>query len=97
MQMKIPTKQTCRYCGSSHPPRQCLVYGKRCTEFGKIGHFRVMCRSRRARALNEVEKEAQDSTGENSTDSVNINSINFNKNCSKITANLKMSAGPNNV
>ena len=45
-----------------------------------------------------MEKETvQDSTEENSTDSVNINSIYFNKNCSIITVNLKTSSGPTNV
>ena len=38
-QTRMPMKQTCRYCGSSHPLRQCLVYGKTCTECSKIGHF----------------------------------------------------------
>ena len=31
-QNKMPTKQMCRYWGSSHPPRQCLAYWKACTE-----------------------------------------------------------------
>ena len=57
-QTKTPTKQTCRYCGHSHLQRQCLAYGKTYTECCKIGHFRVVCRSRRARAMNEVEQEA---------------------------------------
>ena len=49
-------------------------------------------------AMNEVEQEtAQDSAEENSIDSVNINSIHFNKNFSLITAKLKMSTGINNV
>ena len=97
-QTKMPTKQTCRYSGSSHPPRQCLVYGKRCTNCSKIGHFRTVCRSRRAQSTNEVEQEtAQDSAEESSIDSVNINSIYINKNCSLLTVNLKTSADSNNV
>ena len=48
--------------------------------------------------MNEVEQEAaQDSAEENSIDSVNINSIHFNKDYFVITANIKMSAGINNV
>ena len=48
--------------------------------------------------MNEVEQEAaQDSEEENNIDLVNINSIHFNKNCSVITANLKMSASINSV
>ena len=48
--------------------------------------------------MNEVKQvAAQDSAEENSIDLVNINSIHFNKNHSVITANIKMSAGLNNV
>ena len=55
-QIKTPTKQTCRYYRSSYPPRQCPAYGKTCTEYSTIGHFRGVYRSRRARAMNEVEQ-----------------------------------------
>ena len=97
-QTRMFTRRTDKYCGSSHPPRQCLAYGKTCKECSKIGHFRVVCRSRRARAVNDVEQEAvQDSDEENNIASVSINSIHFNKNCSIITVNLKTSAGPNNM
>ena len=48
--------------------------------------------------MNEVEQEAaRDGAEENSIDLVNINSIHFNKNHFILKANLKMSAGPNNV
>ena len=48
--------------------------------------------------MNEVEQEAvQDSAEENSIDSVSINLIHFNKNCSMLTVNLKTSAGLNNI
>ena len=53
----MPTKQTCGNCGSSHPLRQCLAYGKKCTECNKVNHFRVVCRSRRTRAMNDKEQE----------------------------------------
>ena len=90
IQTKMPTKQTCKYCGWSHPLRQCLAYGKRCTDCNKIGPFRAECRCRRAQSMNEVEQEAaQDSAEEISIDLVNINSIHFNKNCSILTANQK--------
>ena len=98
MQTKMPTKQTCRYCGSSHSQRQCPAYGKSCTDCSKIGHFRAVCRCRRTLPVNEVEKEAaQDSTEDYSIDSVNINSIHFNRYHSVLTANLKMFTGPHNV
>ena len=55
-------------------------------------------RSKRTRAVNEVEHEtAQGSVEEGNTDSVNINLINFNKNCLVITANLKTLANKNSV
>ena len=54
-QTRTPTKQMCRYCSSTHPPRQCPVYGKMCLACSKIGHFQVVCRSKRTRAVNEVE------------------------------------------
>ena len=81
MQTKIPTKQTCKYCGSSHSLRQCPAYGKKCTYCSKIGHFRAVCRSSRAQSVNKMEQEAdQDNADENSIDSMNINSVHFNKN-----------------
>ena len=79
-------------------PRQCLAYGKKCTEYNKISHFGAVCRSRSNRAMNEMEQQAtQESAEENSIDWVNTNSIHFNKNCSVITVKLKMSAGIINV
>ena len=46
-QTKMPTKHTCRYCGSSHSLRLCLAYGKKCTECSKIRHFRKVFWSRK--------------------------------------------------
>ena len=76
----MATKQTCRYCGSSHPLRQFPAYGKKCTECSKIAHFRVVCRSRRVRAMNEVGLDtAQDKAEESGIGLVNINSVHLNK------------------
>ena len=86
---KMPEKQTCKYCGSSHPETLPSLWkemyiqtmAKSVTSVGCVGGTRVM---------NEFKKEtAQDGTEESSIDSVNINSIHTNKNCSVITANLK--------
>ena len=93
----MPMKQTCQYCRSSHIPRQCPVHGKMCTACSKIGHFWVVCRSRRTRAMNEVEQEAVQGDAGADIESVSINSIQFNKNCSVLTANFKMSAGQSNI
>ena len=55
-QTEMLAKHMCRYCGSSHPPRWCPAYGKKCTECNK---------NVKARAMNEVEQEAaQDSAEE---------------------------------
>ena len=96
-QTKMPAKHTCRYCGSNHPPRQCQAYGERCTEFSKIGHFRVVCIIGTARSVNEVEQQTAQDSAKNSIDSVNINSIHSSTNHSVITVKFKMSAGINNV
>ena len=65
--------------------------GQKCTGVQQNWPLQIaVCRSRRARAMNKVEQEAfQDSAEENSIDSVSINSIYFNKNCSILTVNLK--------
>ena len=38
---------TCRYCGSSHPPRRCPAYGVMCGECGRVNHFSAMCKATR--------------------------------------------------
>ena len=96
-QTRTPMKQTYRYCSNTHSPRQCPVYGKMCLACNKIGHFQVVYRSKRTRAVNEVEQETfHDNAGED-IEVVSINSVWFNKNCSVLTANLKTYAGQNNI
>ena len=94
----MPTKQTCRYCRSSHPPRQCLAYKEmhRLQEDQPLKEGYVGAGE--PRVMNEVEQEtAQDSVKESSIDSVNINSIHLNKNNLVVTANLKTLAGKNST
>ena len=38
---------TCKYCGSSHPPRRCSAYGMMCGECGQVNHFNTVCRTPR--------------------------------------------------
>ena len=38
-QHSTPSWPAWRYCGSTHPPRQCQAYGKTGTESSKVGHF----------------------------------------------------------
>ena len=51
-------QQPCRSCGGVNQPRQCPVYRKMCTEFGKVDNFRKVCHSRRSRMVNDMEPEA---------------------------------------
>ena len=77
----------------SHAPRQCLAYGKMCIGCGKMGHFKKVCRSRRDHAVHEVEVERMPELQEEEIETVSINSIYLNRNCSQITAPLKMQVG----
>ena len=38
---------TCRYCGSSHPPRRFPVYGVMCGECSRVNPFSTVCRAPR--------------------------------------------------
>ena len=40
-------KVSCRNCGTSHPPRRCPAYGKKCHNCGVEGHYKALCRSRK--------------------------------------------------
>ena len=62
---------------------------KMCMECSKIGHFRVVCRSRGTRAVNKVEQEITQDDARENIDLVSINSIQFNKNHSVLMTNLK--------
>ena len=76
-----PTAQQhpCRYCGRLHVLRQCLAYGKMCAGCSKTRHFKKVCQSRRARAMNELEiKELQEGS-EEEIETVSINSVHLNK------------------
>ena len=66
-------------------------------ECSKIGHFRVVYRSRRTRSINELEQETVQDEARENIESVSINSVQFNKNCSILTANLKTSAGQSSI
>ena len=92
-----PSWPACKYCGSTHPPRKCPVYGKMCMECGKVGHFHREYRSKKTRAVNKLGQEIiQENTG-GDFEMVNINSVYFNKNCSVLTANLKTLVGKNSI
>ena len=36
-------KSECRFCGTHHPPKQCLAYGHTCEICGKKNHLPVVC------------------------------------------------------
>ena len=89
---KMPAKQSCSCCGSSHPSRQFLAYGKKLVECGKINHFREVCRSGRNRTVQNLEQEPNQQHEEDHNDMMNVKSIIFNRKQSIITANLKTSS-----
>ena len=88
MQTRLPMKQTCRYCRSSHPLRQCLAYwqtvwnarklvtSEGCAEVGGQGPW-----------MRWEQETVQHDTRYN-IQWVSINSIQFNKNQSVLTANF---------
>ena len=41
---QTPRIKHCRYCGSSHPPRQCPSYGKQCSKCSGWNHFAAVCK-----------------------------------------------------
>ena len=88
----MPVKQSCSYFGSSHPPRQCPAYGKKCTKCGKVNHYREFCTSERNRTINNLEQELDQHHEEDHIDMVDINSIIFNSKQSVITSNIKTSS-----
>ena len=42
----------CGKCGTSHPPRECPVWGKKCHKCGNKNHFSTQCRSKQSGAGN---------------------------------------------
>ena len=59
-----------------------------------IGHFEAVCKSRKAREVNEIENQDE---AEEDIEMVSIDSFQFNKNCYVLTANLKTAAGHNKI
>ena len=64
-----------------------------CTRCGKTGHFRKVCRSKRDRAVHELEVQVAQETQEGQIETVSINLVHLNKNQSLMTAYLEMQAG----
>ena len=60
--------------------RQCLAYSMMCMCCGKTGHFKKVCRSRRDRAVNELEIEESQEGIKGEIETVSINSVHLNKN-----------------
>ena len=38
------SQRQCKYCGSTHPPRQCPAYNKKCNKCGCLNHFAAVCK-----------------------------------------------------
>ena len=87
---KVLVNQSCRYCGSNHPPKRCLTYGKNCMECSKINCFMKVCRSGINRTFHNLEQEPdQHHEGVDYINMGNVNSVYFNNKYSVITINLK--------
>ena len=84
-------REKCKYFGSSHPPRQCLEYGKKCAKCNKMNHFRELCRTARGSMVHNIKQEAIQEQ-EHHIEMVNIIFFNFNANSSVIIANVKTSS-----
>ena len=87
------TKWPCRYCGSSHALRQCLVYGKMCASSRIMGHFKKVCWSRKDHMVHEVGVEVPQE--ECKIGEVSINLVYLNNKWSLITAQLQMQVSDN--
>ena len=90
---KASPNQLCRYCGSSHAPRQCLVYGKMWAGCGKMGHFKKVYQSRKDLAVHEVGVEM--SQEEDKIEEVSINSVYLNNKWLLITTQPKTQVSTN--
>ena len=69
----------------------------KCAGCQKIGHFKAVCKSRKEKEVNEIEEIENQDEAEEDIEMVSIDSIQFNKNHSVLTANLKMAAGHNKI
>ena len=89
--------QPCWHCGRVHPLKQCPAYGKTCVGCGKTGHFKIVCCSRRSRAVNEIEVEMAQEYSAGETGTVSIDSVHMNKDWSLLTVELETFAGDNKI
>ena len=42
-------QRQCKYCGSTHPPRQCPAYNKKCNLCSCLNHFAAVCKDGRSK------------------------------------------------
>ena len=95
--VEIHRRQWYRYCRGSHTPRQCPAYGKMCAACGKMGHFRKVCRSKRNRAVPEVEIDMEPESQGEDTEIVSINSLYVNRKWSVIMAKIGNAGWQNSI
>ena len=68
-----------------------------CVGCGKMGHFKKVCHSKRSRAVNKKELETSQKYSEGEIETVSIDSVHMNKNCSLLMTELEMCAGDNKI
>ena len=70
---------------------------KMCMGCSKTGHFKKVCRSRKERAVNELEVEGLQEGNEGEIETVSIDSAHLNKNWSLLMEKLGMQSGRNTI
>lgn len=55
---KEEKKFNCNRCQTTHGPRQCPAYGKKCGKCGTLNHFAVSCRVRRVHTIQEHDRDS---------------------------------------
>ena len=95
MMPNMTTRSPCRYCSGIHVPQQCPAYGKMCTGFGKRGHYKKVCRSRKDHVVHKIKVEVAQESQDEQIETVSINSVCLNQNCLVIMAYLDTIAGKN--
>ena len=51
--VKTNNCNSCSYCGTSHPPRKCPAFGKKCAICNKENHFASMCKTKKSVSFNK--------------------------------------------
>ena len=59
-------RKGCKYCGTSHPPKKCPAYGKKCHKCGNTNHFGNICLDFRGRSQSWQQSKSRGKTSDRS-------------------------------